>query len=129
MKFYDVVLFLFIFGFASQALVEIGGLTAIPVSKPAITEAQVTDMTSGMTNVGVSALLPYQIIISFLKVIGMGVIAIFTILPLFLQYTSALNVPLIVAVPVGMIIQGPVWWVELNGLYQMASGHTYRSMK
>ena len=129
MKFYDIVLFLFIIGFASQALVEIGGLAAIPVSKPSITEAQVTDMTSGMTNMGVSALLPYQIIISFVKVIGMGVIAVFTILPLFLQYTTALSIPLIVAVPVGMIIQGPVWWVELNGLYQMTTGHTYKSME
>ena len=130
MKFYSVVIALFVFGFVCQALVEIGGLSAIPVSKASISEAQVTDLQNGMTDAAaLGPLFPYQIIVTFIRVIGMGVIAIFSILPLFLQYTGALHISPLVAIPVGMIIQGPLWWVEINGLYQMTSGHTYQSME
>jgi hypothetical protein len=71
----------------------------------------------------------YMIIASVVHVLLSGAIAVLTILPLFLSWTSAFGISPIVAIPVGMIIQTPIWWVLLNGYYQMTTGHAYKVME
>jgi hypothetical protein len=58
-----------------------------------------------------------------------GFLAVLTILPLFCSILTAFGVPLLIAVPIGMIIQGPVWFVELNGIYQLLTGYNEQGME
>lgn len=117
MMLYKVMLCLFIFGLVAGAVNE-SGLSAtvtVPYSNVEITEADAQDLTEGIGNGGINALSLISAVFVFGRVIGSAALAVFTILPILLAF----GVPEWIAI----IIQAPIWLVEIIGLYQLYTGH------
>ena len=117
MMLYKLVLCLFIFGLVAGAINESGlsSTVTIPASNVEITEADAESLTEGVGTTGINALSLISVVFTFGKVIGSAVLAVFTVLPLLLSF----GVPELIAV----VIQTPIWLVEIFGLYQLYTGH------
>lgn len=131
MRFYDMVLLLFIFGAMCQAINTIGGYAvSVPASSTSITQANVQDMETALTGTSpLNFFFIYQMIVSIGSIILMGALAVLSIIPLGLIWTTALGINPLVAIPVIMTVQIPIWWVMINGYYQMVTGHPYKVME
>lgn len=131
MKLWSIALFLFVFGFAVSAVNDLAIYDAT-VPGPEYngpTEAEVKDVSEAAVNVGLSPLFIFFIIQTFAKAMLSGFLAVLTILPLFCSILTAFGIPLLISVPIGMVIQGPVWFVELNGIYQLLTGYNETGME
>ena len=130
MRFYDIVLFLFLFGAVCQTFNVIGGLGNVPAQNPVITQANVEEVTTGSTSISpFSFFWPYQILVAILSVIVMGALAVISIIPLVLLWTSALGINPVLVVAVMSPFQIGIWWVMINAYFQMTTGHPYKVMK
>lgn len=117
MMLYKVMLCLFIFGLVAGAINESGlsSTVTIPASNVEITEQDAEDLTAGVGTSGINALSLISVVFTFAKVIGSAALAVFTVLPLLISF----GVPEYIAV----VIQSPIWIVEIFGLYQLYTGH------
>jgi hypothetical protein len=123
MKAYSIMLFLFILGSVSGFVNEVALFdAALPVSAShAVTAGEVTELTQTVADSGLNPLFMFFVIVTFIKVLASGLIAVATILPLLLGY----GVPAALAVA----IQGPIWIVELFGIYQLITGYNMQGME
>ena len=122
MKLYTILLTLFIFGFVTSGLNESGMFKKqMPETEIGFTDAQVKEITEGAKAAGTNPVSAIALIGSFFRVFASAVLALITILPILISW----------GVPIwaGMMIQGPVWLVEVAGLYQWATGHNMMGME
>lgn len=131
MKLWSIALFLFILGFATSSINDLGFLnTKIPGAQyQGVTEENVKDVSSQVMFTGLNPFFMYFVIQTFMKAMVSGFLAILSILPLFCSILSGFGIPLAYSIPIGMLFQGPVWYVELNGVYQLITGHTEQGME
>ena len=131
MRLYDIVLFLFLFGAVCQTINTIGAFPSqIPASSAVITQAQVNEVSSGITTVSpLNYFFVYQIIVMIGSIVVMGAVAVATIIPLWLSWTSVFGINPLVAIAVIMPVQIGIYWVMINGYYQQFTGHPYGVMK
>lgn len=122
MKLYTIILTLFIFGFVTAGINASGMFKQpIPTTDVGFNESGVTEVTEGAQSVGTNPVSMIAMILVFFRVMASAALAVVTILPIL----SSWGVPLWA----GMMVQGPVWYVELGGLYQWATGHTMGGME
>lgn len=123
MKAYSIMLFLFILGAVSGAINETALFdAALPESSThAATAAEVTSLTETTVNAGLNPLWMFFVIVTFIKVLASGLITVATVLPLLLAY----GVPS----PIAVMIQGPIWIVEIFGIYQLITGYNMQGME
>ena len=117
MMLYRVMLCLFIFGFVAGGINESGlySTATVPYSNVEITENDVTDLTGGVGSGAVNALFIISALVTFGKILGSAFVALLTILPILLAF----KMPVWLA----LMFQGPVWLVEIWGLYEFYTGH------
>ena len=113
--FYLVLMSLFVFGSVCTMLNTSGILpTALPVqSQATISQTQITDL-SNTTKGNVNPLFELSFMAVFVGSVWGGLVSMFTILPLL----SAFGIPAYI----GVMIQGPIWLVEVFGLYYLLTG-------
>jgi hypothetical protein len=131
MKLWSIALCLFIFGFGVDAVNSLGpwGATLPDTSVTPVTEAEVRDISEQVSTTGLNPLFTFFVLQTFLKAMVSGMLAILSILPIFTSILGAFGIPLTVSIPIGMLIQGPIWFVMLNGLYQMWTGFNEQGME
>lgn len=120
MMLYKIMLALFVFGFVSGAINAAGIYDVqIPEAGTTIAEEDVIAFTEAQGD-ALNYFFVASAIITALKVLGSAFLAVVTILP----QLHALGVPLVW----GMMVQGPVWLVEIWGVYQFKTGHQTQGM-
>jgi len=118
MKLYAILLTLFIFGFVTAGINESGMFThKVPETNIGFDESDVQEVTEGTQAVGTNPVSAIAMIALFLRVFASAVLALVTILPILMSWGCPIWA--------GMMVQGPVWWVEFAGLYQLATGQTW----
>ena len=121
MRAYSIMLFLLIFGWVAGGINASGLYDAqAPTSEIGIEEADVIEITEGMSSQDVNPLTMYSIIITMGNVLCSGFLALLTILPFLLSW----GCPFWAA----MMIQGPIWLVEVVGIYQAYTGYNWEGM-
>ena len=122
MKLYAILLTLFVFGFVTAGINESGMFShQMPETDIGFNESDVQEITEGTSNVGTNPVSAIAMIGLFLRVFASAVLALVTILPILMSW----GCPIWAA----MMVQGPVWLVEVVGLYQFATGHTMLGME
>jgi hypothetical protein len=131
MRLWDIALCLFIFGFCLSCVNDLAFYdVVVPESNyNGPTEAEIRDLSDEAMSTGLSPLYIFFIIQTLGKALIAGLLAIITILPLCCSILGAFGIPLVISVPICMIIQGPAWFVELNGIYQLITGYNEEGMK
>ena len=122
MKLYTILLTLFIFSFVTSGINESGMFShKMPETDIGFNDSHVQEITEGVQAAGTNPVSIISIIGLFFRIFASAVLALITILPILSSW----------AVPVwaGMMVQGPVWLVELAGLQQMATGHNFLGME
>lgn len=131
MQLYRIMLALFIFGFALTMINDLAFLNAsVPetnYSGPG--EAEIKDVTNQIQSTGLNSVFTPFVLVTMAKAFFSGVLAVITILPLFVTIMSAFGVPVWISVVIGMVIQGPLWLVTFNGAYQWWTGHNEQGME
>lgn len=122
MKLYHILLVLFIFGFVCAGINESGIFShQIPETSIGFNQSDVQEITEGVEGIGTNPFSALASVFLFFRVFASAVLAIITILPIL----SSWGVPLWA----GMMVQGPVWLVEVVGFYQLATGHIMGGME
>lgn len=122
MKLYAIILTLFIFGFVTSGINASGMFDhQIPETSVGFNDTGVQEVTEGVSGVGASPLAAIAIVLLFFKILASAALAVITILPIL----SSWGCPLWA----GMMVQGPVWFVEFIGLYQWATGYNLQGME
>jgi hypothetical protein len=131
MKAYHIALCLFIFGFAVSGINDLGiyKVKAPESGVQGITDSDIKDISGSAMAAGLNPFYIPFIIITFAKALASGFLAILSILPWFVSTMAAFGVPIGVSIIIGMMIQGPIWWVLINGLYQWWTGYNYGGME
>lgn len=131
MRLWAILLFLFIFGFATEAVNTLMIYDAtIPGSNiQGPNEAEIKDITEEAVSTGLNPLFTFFMIQMFMRALFAGALAILSILPWFCGLLGAFGVPLLISAPIGMVFQGPIWYVTLNSAYQLFTGHTEQGME
>lgn len=120
MMLYKIMLTLFIFGFVTGAINAAGIYsTDIPETGTTIAEEDVIAFTEAQDD-PLNIFFIYSAITTALRVLGSAFLAVITILP----QLHALGVPLVW----GMMLQGPIWLVEVWGVYQFKTGYQTQGM-
>ena len=122
--FYEMLLFLFVLGAATQGMNELGMLesTVPQTGVQSLDESQVTEIQSGAESTGTSNYSSVEILLAFMKIIGMGILAMFTIYPTIVLWGTALGCPWIIANTIGTIVQAPVTLFTFFALWCMWTG-------
>ena len=122
MRLYAILLTLFIFGFVTAGINESGMFThKMPETNIGFDESDVQEVTEGTQAVGTNPVSAIAMIGVFLRVFASAVLALVTILPILMSWGCPIWA--------GMMVQGPIWLVEVVGLYQFATGHTMLGME
>ncbi len=131
MRLWSILLFLFIFGFGTSAVNDLVIFDAtVPGSNiEGPSEAEIKDITEEATTTGLNPLFTFFMVQMFLRALLSGALAILSILPWFCGLLGAFGVPLLISAPIGMIFQGPIWYVTLNSAFQLFSGHQEKGME
>ena len=122
MKLYTILLTLFIFGFVTSGINESGMFKQkVPETDLGFNDTDVQEITEGAQAVGTNPVSAIAMIGVFFRVLASAVLALITILPILSSWGAPLWA--------GMMIQGPIWLVEVVGLYQWATGHNMLGME
>lgn len=122
MKLYTILLTLFIFGFVTSGINESGMFDhQLPATDIGFNETGVQEVTKGAEGIGTNPLTMISLGLLFFRVLVSAALAVITILPILASWGCPLWA--------GMMVQGPVWFVELIGLYQFATGHNVGGME
>ena len=122
---YDILFFLFVLGAVTQGFNEIGffGVT-VPDQGLTLNETSVTEVQAGAESTEIDDFSLISIIWSFLKGIGAGVLAMFTIVPLCISIFQAVGLDFATSVIFAGILQAPITFVTLLGLYEWWTGRS-----
>lgn len=122
MRAYTIALALFTFGFVVGGINGLGIFDVVlPGSDMSVTGAQVTEITDGATSGGASPLYSVAILLTLGKVFFEGLKTALTILPLLGSFGVS---PLI-----GMMFQGPIWFVYAAAVVQFFTGRSLKGVE
>jgi hypothetical protein len=120
---YDILLFLFILGAVSQGVNEMGFFNQnIPDAGVTLGDSTVTEIHSSALSQSTNEFNWIEVIKSFMRVIGAGILAMFTIIPMIVGFMQAVGVDYNLALLMAGILQAPITFVTLFGLYEFWTG-------
>jgi hypothetical protein len=124
--FYDMLLFLFVLGAATQGFNELGvfDMTAPDSNIVAPGETEVQELQDGAAGSGVNEFTMLQTVMSFGKVLGMGFMAMFTIIPLAVTWLMAIGLEQGLSFALAGFLQVPITFVTIFGLYEFWTGRS-----
>lgn len=120
--FYDLLLFLFVFGIAAGVVNEAGFGTQVPSTGFTISEDAVTGVQESAAAQTSSDFSVWEVIMSFMRVIGTGVAAMFLVGVVVIGLLTSLGADFAFATLIGAAVQAPVTFVTLFGLYEWWTG-------
>jgi hypothetical protein len=122
MKVYDIALALFIFQFVLGCVNGLGIFdTQVTVGNLKISDAQVTAVSETIENSEGGILLNTLMLIKMFKIVFGAFLSVLFIVPMLLDW----GIPLQIA----MMIQMPIWLVEVWGIMQYVTGRTTKQME
>lgn len=131
MKLWSIALCLFIFGFGVSAVNSLGifNATVVGPEQNAISSEEITEVSEEVMNTGLNPLFIFFVIQTLGRALISGFIAVLSILPVFCATLSAFGIPITISLPIGMVFQGPIWFVMLNGVFQLLTGYNEQGME
>lgn len=123
---YTILLFLFILGATTQGVNELGvfDTTLPPVNGTQLSAGTVTNLQHGSEGTDLNPLNAVMIFLSFIKVIGAGVLAMFWIAPLISGYFTMAGADPVWAGIIATMLQAPLTFITLFGLYEWWTGRS-----
>ena len=122
---YDILLVLFLFGLLSGGVNELGIFEMkVPASGFTISNSTVTEIQSGALSQPANDFSAWEIIQSFMRVIGSGIVALFAIGILVYNLFNSAGAAPEICLFAASIIQAPVTFVTLFGLYEWWTGRS-----
>lgn len=120
---YDILLFLFVLGAVSQGFNELGffGID-VPDAGVTLSDDNVREIHESALSQSTNEFNWIEVIKSFMSVIGAGILAMFTIIPMVAGMMIAVGVDGTFAYASAAILQAPVTFVTLFGLYEFWTG-------
>lgn len=89
--------------------------TQLPSTGVNITEDQIRDLSGSVTQTEVGPLFYINLLIKIGGAILMGLLSVLTIIPFLMAYG--------IGPTIGMIFQGPIWFVYALDIFRMFTGH------
>jgi hypothetical protein len=122
---YTILLFLFIFGVVAQGVNEMGVFDyTMPYTGAQIDNGTIDTLQSGALGTDLNPWNTVMIFISFMRVIGAGVLAMFWVAPIISQYFTMAGADGTWAMIIATMLQAPLTFVTLFGLYEWWTGRT-----
>jgi hypothetical protein len=122
---YDILFFLFVFGLLSGAVNELGIFEMkVPSSGFTISNSTVTEVQSGAMSQPANDFSAWEVIQSFMRVIGSGITALFAVGLVVYSLLMSVGSPPQIATFAAVAIQGAVTFVTLFGLYEWWTGRS-----
>ena len=122
---YYIFFFLFVFGLMSGAVNELGIFNMkVPSSGFTISNSTVTEVNSGALSQTANDFSAWEVIQSFMRVIGTGVTYMLAFGYVVYSIFMSVGSPQAIALFAGAIIQGPLTFVLLFGLYEWWTGRS-----
>jgi hypothetical protein len=123
--FYYILLFLFCFGAVTQGVNELAIFDyTVPTNGAQISNQTVRDIQSGSEQTALNPFNAIMVLVSFMKIIGMGVVAMFTIIPVIVEIFTMVGMDMGTALIMAGMIQAPVTFVTLFGLFEWWTGRS-----
>lgn len=120
---YDILLLLFVFGLLSGGVNELGIFEMkVPASGFTISNSTVTEVQSGALSQTANDFSAWEVIMSFMRVIGSGLVALFAVGILVFSICNSVGAPTGISTFAALAIQGPVTFITLFGLYEWWTG-------
>jgi hypothetical protein len=120
---YDILLFLFILGAVSQGFNESGYFAVhVPDAGATMDNATVREIHQNAVNQSTNEFNWIEVIKSFMRVIGSAILAMFTIIPMVAGIMTSVGVDFGTALVMATMLQLPVTFVTLFGLYEFWTG-------
>ena len=121
---YDIILVLIIFGAVGQCFNEFH-VFETPIPKGvSITEDQVVEYQTSTTPDSVDDYTWTDILLIGLRVIGSAALAVITIIPIVISLLMSVGVDFQTAATLAVMIQGPVWFLQIAGWYEWSTGRS-----
>jgi len=122
---YDILLVLFLFGLLCGGANELRTFEMkVPASGFTISNSTVTEIQSGALSQPANDFSAWEIIQSFMRVIGSGIVALFAIGILVYNLFNSAGAAPEICLFAASIIQAPVTFVTLFGLYEWWTGRS-----
>lgn len=123
MMLYRILLVCFIVGSCFAGINELGWYTAeLPASGATMTAAQVEETGSGVSDAGVNPLFLFMALVIFIKVLLLALSCMLSIVPMFVYYIGWEYAA------IALILDAPLQFVKIWGLYQFVTGHQTQGM-
>jgi hypothetical protein len=122
---YDILFVLFCFGLLTGAINELGIFEMkVPSSGFTIGNSTVTEVQSGALSQPANDFSAWEVIQSFMRVIGSGLVALFAIGVLIYGLFNTVGAAPEICLFAAGLIQAPVTFVTLFGLYEWWTGRS-----
>jgi hypothetical protein len=122
---YTFLLFLFVFGTVTAGINEMALFDyTMPTNGAVLDEGVITDIQSGSEQTSLNPLNAMMIIFSFMKVIGAGIVAMFFVVPTIYTIFTMVGADPTWAMIAAGIIQAPLTFITLFGLFEWWSGRS-----
>lgn len=120
---YDILLFLFVLGAVTQGFNELGYFDQqIPDSGLILSESNVQEIHEATLDKEPSDFNWIEVINSFMRVIGAGILAMFTIIPMVIGVMQMVGAEYSFSLIVAGILQAPITFVTLFGFWEFWTG-------
>lgn len=122
---YTILLFLFVFGAVTQGFNELNMFSyQMPTNGAQLDNQTVRDIQSGAENTALNPFNVIMVLVSFMKVIGAGVLAMFVVAPTIYSIFTMVGADPTVAMVFATMLQAPITFVTLFGLFEWWSGRS-----
>lgn len=122
---YEILLFLFIFGAVTQGINEMALFSfTMPTNGAQLDNQSVRDIQSGAQTTDMNPYNAVMIVLSFMKVIGAGVVAMFLVAPTIYSIFTMVGADPTWAMIIGTMIQAPLTFITLFGLFEWWTGRS-----
>lgn len=122
---YTILLFLFVFGAVTQGVNELGVFEyQMPTNGAQLDNQTVKDIQSGAETTDLNPFNTIMIVISFMKVIGAGILAMFVVAPTIISIFTMVGADGTIAAVIATMIQAPITFVTLFGLFEWWTGRS-----
>lgn len=122
---YTILLFLFLFGIVTQGINEMAVFSvAMPTTGVQMNNTTITSLQSGALGTDLNPWNSVMIFLSFIRVIGAGVLAMFWVAPIIASVFTMVGADSTWAWIIATMLQAPLTFITLFGLYEWWTGRS-----
>jgi hypothetical protein len=122
---YTILLFLFVFGAVTQGINEMGVFDiVVPTNGAKLNETVISEVQSGATTTSINPFQPIMIGISFMKVLGAGIVAMFFVYKPIIDIFTMVGADGTMIAIFAQMLQMPLTFITLVGLFEWWTGRS-----